>query len=57
MLPRKAIIAVIVASLLLFGYEGLSGKANEKGTNLLLGFSVVGAINAVRTLKELTQPF
>ena len=56
MLPKKAIIAVIVASLLLYGYSGLSGNETKGAPNLLLGFAVVGAANAVRELKELMQP-
>ena len=56
MLPRKAIIAVVVASLLLLGYEGLnSQQTTEKAPNLLLGFAIVGAINAVKTLQEYTR--
>lgn len=58
MLPKKAIIAIVVASLLLLGYEGLSREhaEAEKAPNLLLGFAVVGAIHALQTAKEFTQP-
>ena len=55
MLPKKAIIAVIVASLLLYGSKALGGD-QAKTPNLLLGFTVVGALNAVREFKELLQP-
>ena len=55
MLPRKVVIAVVVASLLLVGTEGLSGGRTKGAPNLLLGFALVGAINAVRSLKEMVQ--
>ena len=55
MLPKKAIIAVVVASLLLLGYEGLSGKEMKEAPNLLLGFALVGAISAVQSLKDFKQ--
>ena len=56
MLPRKAIIAAVVLSLLLFGHEGLSGERSKGVPNLLLGFAAVGALSAARSLKEIFQP-
>lgn len=56
MLPRKVIVAVIIASLLFLGYEGLSGSKMKKPPNLLLGFAVVGAAHAVQSAKELAHP-
>lgn len=52
MLPKKVIVAAVIASLLLFGYEGLSEQRTEKAPNLLLGFAIVGAYNAYRSLKD-----
>ena len=57
MLPRKVIVAVVIASLLLFGYGSMNEKQGVKPPNLLLGFAAVGAINALRELKELAHPF
>ena len=57
MLPRKAIIAVIVGSLLLLGYEGLSEEKMSAVPNLLLGFALVGAIHAIGSLKEIKGAF
>ncbi len=56
MLPRKAIIAIVVGSLLLVVLKGLNEEQTENPPNLLLGFALVGAVNAFKTLKELTQP-
>ena len=55
MLPRKAIIAIVIASLLLLGYEGLSDKEMNAAPNLLVGFTLVGAFNALRSLKDFKQ--
>ena len=55
MLPKKAIVAVIIASLLILGYEGLNEKQASELPNLLLGFGLVGAINAVWSLKEIVR--
>ena len=46
------IVAVIIASLLLIGYEGLDEKQLKEVPNLLLGFALVGAIGAISSLKE-----
>ena len=57
MLPKKAIIAIIIVSLLLIGYEGLSGgEQAKKAPNLLLGFALVGAFNAIQSVKEMVHP-
>ena len=56
MLPKKIIIAIIIASLALIGREGLNVSQAEKAPNLLLGFGVVGAMSAYQALKEIAQP-
>ena len=56
MLPKKVVIAVVIASLLLLGYEGLDDKQIMKQVpNLLLGFALVGAFSAAQSLKDLTR--
>ena len=55
MLPKKAIIAVIIASILLIGYEGLDEKQLKDVPNLLLGFALVGVIGAISSAKDFKQ--
>lgn len=55
MLPKKAIVAIIVASLLYFGYESLSDPQTKKTPNVLLGFALVSAVSTIKSLKELVQ--
>ena len=55
MLPKKAVIAILVGSLLYFGYEGMKGRKMTQSPNLLLGTAIVGAYSFVQSIKELTQ--
>lgn len=56
MLPKKIIVITIIASLLLFGYKSLNSEENGQLPSLWLGFGIVGAFNAIQSLKELMQP-